>query len=285
MDVENIEKNKKPLMVRNAPALKVKISGQAKVNRIIKGLYLYWFLNSRKKVKIPKILYRGIRAHDLFNHENFKDVMTKLDLSGSIVTNRKTAIDALIRFICDKKLHKITDGHLLSFTATIPTAKYFSNGNGFILKVDTSRVEIITSEVHDEELSGPEPAYGRIEREYIIKIPKDYDFKPSDIMINDKDYLLADKNPLCVALFDHDDIRAKYEMHGIEITARFIWNSNGTAGSLRFVTPDHWEQYTRGNFKKSFGFDPLPTESNLKDINNFRLEKSIDAWNQKWRPY
>jgi hypothetical protein len=277
---------KQVVTIRNEDALTSK--REPKINRIIRAIYLYWFLNTRKSdVKLlAKALYRGVRAGDLIGHENFKpiaDEIYKNDKSRYI--RRKQVIDALVKYLCDNKLHTITDGNMLAFSATIPVAKYFSKGSGLILKVDPRKVEIITSEVHDpENLAGPEPFSGRVEREYICRIPADYQFQPSDIMINDLDYLIASVNPLCVAHLDHDDTRALYTLNGADIEAQYVWLTD-SSGGLRFYADLNGQFISgpRSVVKKNIGFDPMPTEANLKDISNFRLETRPYTFG-KWSP-
>lgn len=270
--------------VNDENAKDILISSQKKLNNIVRSLYVYWYLNSRMKIKAPKILYRGIRAHDLYNHDTFKpliDHVWKSDATREM--KRKHAIDILIKFICDKQLHKITDGNLLSFSASSPIAKYFADDKGFVLKVETAKVEIITSELHDERLSGVDFVSGKNEKEYIIRIPEDYAFKPEDIIIHDLDYYVADQNPLCVAYFDHDDKQAIYSINNQTIKARFEWNNSGTSGGIRYMLEGDWYPYSRNDFKKRFGFDPLPTENNLPEITSFKLQKATGGWNKNWK--
>jgi hypothetical protein len=283
LDVSNIlDKKNKPIQVKNEFAKTVNNIGQTTVNKIIRTLFLYWFVNNKKQVKLPKFIYRGIRAHDLYSHPTFAPIVA--DIWASDKTHdmkRKQVIDTLKNWICDKKLHQLLDSKLLSFTSAINIAKYFSNGEGFYLRVDPRKVEIITSEIHDEEnVASRDIVSDKNEREYIIRLPVDYEFKPDDIIINDLSYFIAEQNPLSVGLFDHDDKLAKYEMDGIPIEAYFSWNSAGNGGRLLFKqttsTDNGYNGYNwylgRGNFKKQYGFDPLPTPSNLASIKNFVIE-------------
>jgi len=239
------------------------------LNNVLRCLYLYRYLNNLKKVKLPKVLYRGIRAHDIYNHETLQPLVSaiwKADKTHEM--KRKEAIDIMNGYIITRGLNKIaSSGRILSFTSSMPIAKYFANGEGIILKVDPSKVEIVTSEKHDEVFDQQDYFNGKHEHEYIVRIPDDYEFSKDDIIIVDKDYFIAENNPLCVQFFDHDNIEAIYTLNGTEIKAYFSWNSSGTGGSIRF----NWD--TRGNFKKSYGFDPLPTVDNLENISNFHIKK------------
>lgn len=274
-----VMKDGKPFMVKGTRALQADSRTITPANRILRCLYLYWWLNSLKSVKLPKRIYRGIRAHDLYRHENLEPLISgiwKADKSHEM--QRKDAVDILIKWICERKLHEITDGNLLSFTASIPVAKYFSNGEGIIISIDPSKVQIITSELHDERLQGKDYLSNKQEKEYIVRIPPEYPFKPEDIIINDLDYFVAEQNPLAVALFDHDTKQAQYQINGVDITAWFSWRNNNS-GSVIFQatsqvhgqTGTGWT-HSRKEFMKDFGFDPLPTDKNLSEITNFVIK-------------
>ncbi len=270
-------RDKKPVQVRGTAAMTARDEVAVRhINRIVRALYLYWFLNHRKTVKLPKRLYRGIRAADLYSHDTFKplvDAIWKSD--GDRRMTRKDVIDRLIAFICDdRRLHEITDGKLLSFTASQSIAQYFANGSGFLLAVDPKKVEIVTSELHDVELTEPDMMTGRKEREYIVRIPPDYHFTRADIIMHDLDYFIAEGNPLSVALFDHDDKSATYEMNGTKIEAYAYWRSSDKLSLVfrnRSVERDYGNN--RAEFKSLYGFDPMPTTQNLDQITNFKFVK------------
>jgi hypothetical protein len=249
----------------------------SKLNDVLRILYTYhvWTKNHPTAKKLPKWIYRGIRAGDLFHHDNMKDVIDVVWKSDkSHLMRRKEAIDLLIHHIVKKDINNITDGRILSFTASTAIAKYFSRGEGIILRVDPQRVDILTSEIHDEPRVGGADAFnGKNEREYIIRIPDGYVFTKEDIAINDGEYYIADQNPLCVALFDHDDKRAIYNMNGMEIRAKANWNNAGTRTSLGFYNGEDWFPNSRNEWKTQYGFDPLPTEKNLSEITNFKIEE------------
>jgi hypothetical protein len=273
--IKNSDQTDKPfLMVRGEHALTTE---DKILTQFLQILYLYNFYNHHKqtttKVKLPSFIYRGVRAHDLWQHANLKDIVGEIwKRDQSREMNRRDVINALCDYIIKNGLNKIAEGRIFSFTASIPVAKYFSNGEGFILRVDPRKVHILTSEVHDpERIGGKDYVSNKNEREYIIRIPDDYRFTNDDIIINDQEYFIAEHNPLCVALFDHNDKEATYTLNGVDITAKFNWNSSGTKGSLSF----NWD--SRVQFKQYHGFDPLPTEGNLDQISNFQIHR-VKAW-------
>lgn len=183
---------------------------------------------------------------------------------------RKEAIDIIIDYIIKNGLQKIAVGKMLSFTASKPIASYFTNGEGIIISVDTSKVEIVTSEKTDPLFDQPDYVSGKKEREYIVKIPSGYKFKREDIIIEDLDYLVAEQNPLSVQFFDHDNKNADYDMDGHHIRAHFRWNSAGTNGSVYFEIDNGYSE-SRSYCKKEYGFDPMPTKENLDKITNFKV--------------
>jgi len=262
-----------PLQVRNEKARTVRSDGLRQSNKIIRALYLYWFLNHRMPVKLPKFLYRGIRASTLYGHETFAAAVAAIwrsDKDRRMV--RKDVIDALIKWICDRKLHQITDGRLLSFTSAVPIANYFANGEGFLLRVDPRKVEIMTSELHDENLATPDPMTGKREREFIVRIPENYAFTPADIIMHDLDYMIAEGNPLSVALFDHNDKGATYKMNGVPIDAYAYWKTNEKLQLLFKRTDNGMWHVSRTEFKQMQGFDPLPTPQNVHLVTDFEFK-------------
>ena len=271
-----IIKNGKPIIIKGTAALGVsQEAGSDRIipasNNVLRCLYLYWWLNSQTKVKLPKKIYRGIRAHDLYGHDNMKTAISAIFAADkSYQMKKKDAIDVLVTWICTKKLHLLTDGNLLSFTASIPVAKYFSNGEGIILAVDPQKVDIISSELHDERLQGADYMSKMKEREYIVRIPVGYNFRPEDIIINHLDYFVAEQNPLAVGLLDHDDKEAHYTMNGHSIVAFFHWRDNEHGGLLFKVDQNY--STNRREATKALGFDPLPKPENLSQISNFSIK-------------
>ena len=71
-------------------------------------------------------------------------------------------------------------------------AKYFSDNEGIVVRVEASKVEIITSEKTEKLLAKTDYVSKKREQEYIIRIPNNYKFKKDDITITDEDYLNVD---------------------------------------------------------------------------------------------
>jgi hypothetical protein len=147
-------------------------------------------------------------------------------------------------------------------------------------------VDIVTSELTDDKFKEADWVSNKKEREYIVRLPASYKFASEDIEIVNLDYLVAAGDPLAVQHFSHDDMRADYEMNGYSITAKFQWNSSGTGGQVRFdANKDNKRIYSEGRAtaKKSLGFDPMPTEDNLKDIKNFKFKYNKDSYRSNWQ--
>lgn len=249
-----------------------------KINEIVQYIWLYSFYQHWKlkkgKIKLPKVLYRGIRVSSFWDQKTLKPIIDQIWKKDTThLMKRKEAIDVVINFIINKGLTKIADGQLLSFTASKPIASYFTNGEGFIVAIDPTKVEIVTSEKTEPLLDQPDYVSNKKEREYIVKIPSGYKFKKEDIIIEDLDYLVAEQNPLSVQFFDHDDKYAEYDLDGHHIKAKFIWNSSGTKGAVEFMIDGEFYE-SRGFCKKYAKFDPMPTEENLNRITKFEIKKS-----------
>lgn len=271
--------------------------GIKKVNDILKYIWLYVFYNhyklKKEKIKIPKYLYRGIRG---INYDKAKKVLgqefeelNKLVAETKMKNNKsvKLRYDLVFDYILKNGIHKLTDGKFLSFTASLPIAKYFSNKDGFIIRVESDKVNIISSELTEDLFDQEDYVSNKKEKEYIIVIPKNYKFTKDDIIITDEDYLIADNNPLCVNSFSHDDKQAFYDMiddNGIlwHINAYYIWYTNERGGILYIVKNDkgddsRWGQ-TRNEIKKEYHFDPLPSEKNINKISDFRADDNKKRW-------
>ena len=237
-----------------------------KLNLILQVIYLIRFWNHRKSpvLKIPKIIYRGIRAGDMYDHPFVQERMKTVTSDVDYNIKSKILIETVIEAIITHGIVEMSDSSILACTASLGVAEYFANGRGFILQVDPSKVKVISSEKHDPDYFGEKDyVSNKNEREYIVHFPLNFRPKREDFIISSKEYFLAINSPLAVALLDHDDVEADYILDGNEIRARYVWNSSGTSGRLSF------NYLSRSEFKKTHGFDPLPTQKNLHQITEF----------------
>ena len=147
--------------------------------------------------------------------------------------------------------------------------------------VDPKKVQIITSELTEPGFDEKDYVSNKKEREYIVKIPRNYQFKKEDFIITDLEALIGDKNPLAVSFLDHDDKKATYTLDGHEIIARFYWNNAGTKGSIVFNVDGRYSE-SRQYCKKEFGFDPMPTPENISKISNFKMLYNKSSYRNEW---
>ena len=246
-----------------------------KVNEIIQYVWLYVFYQKYKlkhdKIKLPKYLYRGIRANgDLIYAAPIKKLVDKIQKTFSYEESRKKVIDLVLNYIIKYGISKLITGKLLSFTADRSVAEYFSNQEGFILQVDTNKVEIITSEKTEDLFAKKDPISKKKEQEYIIRIPENYKFKLDDFEITDEDYEQALYKPISVVsnLSDGDN-PVSYEMNGYKI--KVVWNDD--SGLLFSLFKDGKKIETNLDYKKlqsKYHFDPKPNFSNVDKIINFK---------------
>ena len=254
------------------PAYTVKPEAIEKVNEMIQYIWLYSFYHHYKmkkdSPKLPKFLYRGIRVFQLKGKDIEELRKISKDTKHDVFT--KNFIDNLIDYIVKNGISKISDGKLLSFTESRNIAAYFANGEGIILRVDPSKVKIVTSPKTEEFFQEADYVSGKKEKEYIIKIPTNYKFTKEDIEIVNKDYWVAGNNPLAVQFFDHDNKKAIYKLNGVNIKAKYIWHSNTNGGLIYYNLDDErsWGDSRRA-FKQKYGFDPMPTEKNIDQIKDF----------------
>lgn len=286
LDLETIKENGQIKRISGSPAYTLFPGKEKKFNNILRMLFIYQYWHNvslkrglkDKTIKLPKKLYRGIRTHNLYNNPKILELIKKHETKDmSWEDRRKVYTDILLDWIYKNNINKITDGRLLSFTSSKPTAEYFANGEGFILSIDPTKVEILTSELTAKEFQEPDYVSNRKEKEYIVRIPDGYKIKPEDIEIVDKEYLLAAKNPMVVQWLDHDDIYVKYKIGDKTIRAGYDWHSN-ERGSISFALKkedsDEWNwSEGRNNFKKQYGFDPMPTPKNLNQITDLEIIK------------
>lgn len=288
--LKEISTGKSPFVIKADKPLTLADNKHDKLNELLQYVWVYVFFNDylRKKqnVKLPKVLYRGIRIQNLYKYPQIermlKGVGTESEGEFHWARNTKARMDAVIQYIVDNGISEITDGNYLSFTGTLSVAEYFANNTGIVIKVDPSKVRVVTSPLTDENFAEPNWHSGKKENEYIVMVPDNYKFTRDDIMISSEDYLLGDNSPLAVQYFSHDDKKATYDLYVPEkdktyqVEAWYSWSSN-TSGKVIYIVRDEGEDVVRyesgPTAKKQIGFNPMPTEKNLKHISNFKIVK------------
>jgi hypothetical protein len=247
------------------------------VNQVLQVIFIYAFLCTQKnrEIKFPKKLYRGIRLSDMGKIPGLKEELSELTYEPSKRDEYHRIRTEIIKdFIERNGLNSIAESPLLSFSSSKSVASYFANKTGFVLEIEVKDVDILTSCLHDERLDVYDYMSGKHEKEFIVKPPQNR-VEVRNIIVEDLDYLVAVNHPMSVNYFDHNDKMAYYELNETRIKAQYQWASN-TKGSIRYYNLDdeqnYWGYGSR-EFKQEFGFSPVITNKNIKEIKNFRIER------------
>lgn len=287
--LDNFGQMKRYVKVGDQPALTVSEPEVIeKVNIVLKYVWLYVFYNdytlkrklNEKKTKLPKYIYRGVRMTNLHTILNLRNELLKFnEHNKDHRKNTKEKIDFIIDLMNQKGVNEIVEEKYASFTASKNVAEYFSNNKGFVIKIRTKDVDIITSELTEKLFDQEDYVSGKKEREYIVKIPNNYKIKKEDVFVTSTDYLISENNPLAVKRFDHDDKNAYYNFHHqnkiYKVRAFYCWVTN-TNGRIMFTVEDDEGVLAYGEsgkyYKKEYGFNPMPTPNNLNQISDFKIE-------------
>lgn len=254
-----------------------------KINDVIKYVYAYYFIHDLKaktnKVKLPKYLYRGIRNFPSklnINHEKYDD--------DYIINSAMNAIN-IVAQLEGKKVSDVLDGKFASFTSSYDVAKLFANGSGYILRVNTVDIKIISSELTEDLFKEKNSITNRYEKEYIVYPKNDAIIKDGDIIISKEEYYFATASPLAINYLSHDDKEVEYDYNhnGViyKCSAHGYWSSN-TKHSISYkvlnITGNINKEFRtwslgRNEFIKEFGFNPMPTEKTLDKFSNVKVYK------------
>ncbi|PLS19441.1 hypothetical protein CVD28_03220 [Bacillus sp. M6-12] len=248
-----------------------------KVNEVLQIVYLYfWYCKKQEEkagFKKPKKIYRGIRLRDFYRLPAIQKAIENVPPSterGFDRKRRKAEYDCIVEYLMKNGIREICENDLVSFTSSKTIAKYFANKGGLIIEVNANDVEIMTSEVHDERFAEKDYVSNKLEKEYILRLT-DTSMEISNIEIYDLDYYIAINSPLSVSMFDHSDKSATYELNGVHIKAYYVWTSNTTSAiHYKNLDTNSWGYGSR-EFQKEFGFSPVISNKNLKDIKNFQV--------------
>ena len=278
--------NRKPIRTAtNANAMTAEGEAAAAVNRLARAFRI-WEERNRAlvrtgKVKLPKMLYRGIKSRDVALPDGFK-------ADDGLVSNlRRCAIaTAKAGELSAHKLADLSDTEILSFTSNEHIAEYFANNEGFVVSVDPTRLSPVAGWGTDEALAGADPVTGRQEREWIMRAGS-HVLAPEDVRINDANYYFSTSDPKGIACVD-GFVKAQYRLRDHYIEARFVWNASGNGGSIHFSANREWSE-KRGAFKKKYGFDPLPSAADrvtdLEFIHYDRWDLKRSEPVKQWEPH
>lgn len=224
-------------------------------------------------VKLPKVVYRGIRSNDLKDlPEEF--AYTRHD-DYKISAARR--VEAYLTYLQSSPhaLADISNSNILSFTSNENIAEMFTKNNGLVIAVDPSEAGIVSAWSTDEGLSGPDPVTGKQEREWILRV-SNTTINPEFSRPHAEDHAFVTRNRRGIELLD-GFTEARYKMNDINIVAFFQWNQSGRGGKVRY-TPNvdkYNHSRTRAEFKNEFGFDPLPkTDADLSNLTFFKIDST-----------
>ncbi|TLX15905.1 hypothetical protein [Rhizobium sp. MHM7A] len=251
---------------RGVVAITASEAGVAYVNQMARAFHVWEKRNAAMvrsgAVKLPKKLYRGVRAGELefpeFGIERAKGQMYE-EFAASLTQAR---FDHLV----GHSVGPMFPGNVLSFTANVDVARYFANEAGFVVSVDPREVDVVAAWSFNEELDGKDPMTNKHEREWIIRLSPDHKFPPEEVEITASEWLMFNGDIRGINLAGHGT-KATYEMNGLKIESRFEYRASGEGGSVRFSVDGEWMEWTRNQFKKEKGFDPVPSSADeVRDL-------------------
>lgn len=243
--------------------------GEALVNRLAHALHLWEQRNKAMvrtgRVKLPAKLYRGVRGSELGG--DFSDMP-----KGLTIDQRACHVLSIrARNIVDTNFGDWSHSSILSFTSNESIAELFTKRNGVVIEYTPTADDVVASHATDTQLDVTDHLIKKHEREWIIRVPREYKLSPETVKAFDAEWLMAKKDVRAVALLDSHTM-ATYRMGDAEITARWFWNNNRTTGKAFFRIGDSMSS-PRADFKKEFGFDPLPSkQDDVSDLKFFRTE-------------
>lgn len=252
-----------------------------KINDIIKYVWCYVFLQDIKlkktNIKLPKYLYRGIRKFPKKANITYRKYDDNYTISSAM--NSIKIVEELV----GKKVSDVLDGKFASFTSSIDVAMLFANKSGYVIRVKTDDIKIMSSELTEELFKEKNPITNRYEKEYIV-CPKDSAIiGKDDIIISSEEYYMATASPLAINYISHDNriVSFEYEHNGLvfHCEARGSWRSNDKFSvlySVESVDGNINKEFRtwllgRNEFIKEFGFNPKPTEKTMHKFKNVKV--------------
>ena len=220
-------------------------------------------------IKLPKKLYRGIRNQNLhFSNELIDRELGRNELDVQLHQLRKAVM-------LDNSLADFSHSEILSFTANRTIAEYFTRQEGYVLEIDPSDVSVVSAWCSDAALSGKDGFNGKEEREWILRVG-DYSLKPENIINYTDDIAWLSRDVRGIEMINTNSVRAYYNLNGKPIECVSHWNNAGNKATLYFRKKDekYASSYKRSEFKKMFGFDPLPSDKDTVDsLEFYRYER------------
>lgn len=231
-------------------------------------------------VKLPKKLYRGIR------NGNLKIDTISID-DGIGRYERAVQVHQLRRdLMLNNALADFSHSEILSFTANRSVAEYFANQEGYVLEVNPADLAVVSGWCLDDALSGKDRVTGKEEREWIMRVGG-YSLKSENIINRTADIAWVSRDVSGIEMINSNSVRGLYKLNGINMECNSYWNETGTKAHLYFRNHDSQfgTSMKRGEFKREYGFDPLPSaKDRVTDIEFYTYERYSSRPSEKLIP-
>ncbi len=219
---------------------------------------VYAYIQNQKSLartaKLPKYVYRGIRFNTL------KLERTNIEGEHYKIKEGRAKSEAIKKF----DLTQSAEGNFQSFTSDLNIAKYFANGEGFVIKIELTPEMIVSSVLTEPQLQDINPYHNKCEMEYIIDVKQVQKFEIAEI--TDFDTLMYEGNPKCVEYISHDDISVKAKLNGFDFGFYGYWKTNTKLKICVDFNNDHEAHYSESisAAKKLFGKNFLQQLQNIE---------------------
>ncbi len=246
--------------------LTVRSEHEAWINGIARSVRVWEMRNAAMvragNVKLPKRLFRGVRTGNLKAKINVEQNGRPFEHYSAEITQKR------LEYLTSTPVKDVFFSPILSFTANEDIARYFTNGEGFVIGLDPRDVDIVSSFKLDAALDTKDPVNRKHEREWIVRLPPKTIIPAADVEVYHRDWLMVRGDYRGVELAGHSSF-ARYEIGGRKVEAHWVYKASGVGGSVKFQLNGDWLQYSRTEARKLLGFDPVP--SSQDDVSNLEF--------------
>jgi len=285
-DVRGVSSSKKGMLERvanDAYAATLDDHGRRLLNDIARAFHA-WELRNRARidtglVKIPRLLYRGIRSRDIDIDGAFNQ---RADEAWNLRFCR--LFDARRDELSKRPLTTISGTPIISFTSSESIARYYADGEGMVVEVDPAKFMVVASWSLDAALDGKDEINGKHEREWIVRVDPSFVLRPDEIKPWDRIFAYSTNDPKGIEMLDHYT-RARYRLDGRLVEAYFQYNASGTGGKRMFyVNGDHFAK-TRMAWRRENGFDPVPAPGRVVENLEYFDREPFSRSRRRYAPY
>jgi hypothetical protein len=240
---------------QDAMAVTLADEGVTRINEVARFLKAWEMRNLAKLavgvVKMPKVLYRGIRGRTV-------DVPELKGMADEKWNFRHCRLHEMQRdALLSRPLSEVSGTPILSFTSSLDIARTFSFSEGHVVEIDPASCSIMAGWATDADLAGKDHVLGKHEREWIVRL--DPSFIPSPEQLSSRDRTLAfSTNDQAGIEMLHHYTEARYQLEGRKVDAWFRYNANGRGGRIVYRVNDEGWGVGPNTIKKELGFDPIP---------------------------